>query len=212
MVRMSCYFLIYRDRQMQRCQNDETEGVIWKMWGEYLYAYFKPVILCRAILHLSEMVCDQNSLKYLMGRKIHAKPLQQMFLNTKVREEQNCFQDYIIRKDSQSEWNINKNKRVLRTQAENCLLAIILFIFVMCLSLDTFIPKGYSIFMVKISYKEYGILFQWRLQKHTQKILKIIFWCSKHWIFTFLNISANQWLNSRQTKIQTFERIVQLVT
>lgn len=165
MVHMSWYFLIYRDRQMQRCQNGETEGVIWKMWRKYLYACFKPVILCRAILHLSEVVRDQNSLQYLGwgGAKyseIHAKPLQRMFLNTKVREEPNCFQDYIIRKDSQSEWNINKNKRVLRTQAENCLLAIILFIFVMCLSLDTFIPKGYSIFMVEISYNEYGILFQ----------------------------------------------------
>lgn len=80
-----------------------------------------------------------------------------MFLNTKVREERNCFQDYIIRKDSQSEQNINK--RVLKTQAENCMLAIIPFIFVTCLFLDTLISKEYSIFMVEISHKEYGILF-----------------------------------------------------
>lgn len=159
MVRTSCYFLIYGDRQTQKYQNDETEGVIWKMWRKYLYACFKPVILCRAILHLNEIVPDQNFLQYLRGGKIHAKPLQQMFLNIKIREEPNCFQDYIIRKDSQSEWNINKNRRVLRTQAEYCLLAIIPFIFVMCLSLDSFMPKGYSIFMVEILYKKHGILF-----------------------------------------------------
>lgn len=138
---------------MQKGQNDETEEVIWKMWRKYLYVCFKPVILCRAVLYLSQVVPDQNFLQYIRGEKIHAKPLQQMFLNTKVREVTNCFQDYIIRKDSQSEWNINKNKRVLRTQAENCLLAIIPLIFVMCLSLDSFIPKGYSIFIVEKSYK-----------------------------------------------------------
>lgn len=140
-----------------------------------------------------------------LGKKLHAKPLQQMFLNAKVREEPNCFQDYIIRKDSQSERNINKNKRVLRTQAENCLLAIIPFIFVMCLSVDTFIPKGYSIFMVEISYKEYGILFQWKVWKHTLKIQKIIFWCWQHWTFISLVISAIQWSNSRRTKILVFQ-------
>lgn len=91
MVHTICYFLIYGDRQMQKCQNDETEGVIWKMWRKYLYACFKPVILCRAILHVSEIFPDQNFLQYLRGEKYIQNHFNKCFWIQRSEKNQTVF-------------------------------------------------------------------------------------------------------------------------
>jgi len=77
---------------MQKCQNDKTEAVIWKMWRKYNpYASFKLVIFCRAILHLSETVPDQNFLLYLRRQNCMQNHFNKCFWMRRLEKNQTVF-------------------------------------------------------------------------------------------------------------------------